>query len=71
MLDVNLVHNIMFSKLFLDKLLTRKRDKKLDCGLINVSSSTSYFPTPTNAIYGAAKHGLNYFVEAMAFENNY
>lgn len=61
-LDVNVTHVSAMSKVFLQKLLTRKKKS----ALINVSSLTGFAPAAGAAIYHASKGFCTYFTQSLA-----
>ena len=64
MVDVNVTHVIMMTKLFVEKLI--KREKK--SAIINVGSTVGYNVMSGNAVYCATKAAVMYFTEAIGIE---
>ena len=62
-LDVNLRAVVLGTKLFLPMMLERRRGH-----VVNVASLAGRFATPGAAVYGATKHGVVAFSEALYYE---
>jgi NAD(P)-dependent dehydrogenase (short-subunit alcohol dehydrogenase family) len=62
-IDVNLRAVVLGTKLFLPMMLERRRGH-----VVNVASLAGRFATPGAAVYGATKHGVVAFTEALYHE---
>jgi NAD(P)-dependent dehydrogenase (short-subunit alcohol dehydrogenase family) len=62
-IDVNLRAVVLGTKLFLPMMLERRRGH-----IVNVASLAGRFATPGAAVYGATKHGVVAFSEALYHE---
>ena len=62
-IDVNLRAVVLGTKLFLPMMLERRRGH-----VVNVASLAARFATPGAAVYGATKHGVVAFSEALYHE---
>ena len=65
-LNINVLTSV--THMLLPGIIRRARERGLRGGLINVSSSAGFVPTPTMAVYGASKAFVLSFTEALAAE---
>jgi short-subunit dehydrogenase len=69
MIDVNIVHPLMVSQIYLPSLITRAKDGKKKSGLICVSSASAACPLAGHSTYGGTKVFEDIISKAVYFEN--